>query len=950
MLSIMPSSSAVGALRYFRENLAQADYYREDHIVGRWHGIVAKQLGLEGEINPRDFEALLFNVNPNTGERLTARNSKNRRAMYDFTYNAPKSVSLIYGITKDGDVLESHREAVAMAMQEVERAIQTQMGSSKGKHYVTTANGVWGEFVHDTSRPLQKQTDQGKIFVPDVHLHSHCTMINATWSNDQNRFRAIELGNVKGQAPYFEALYHSYLAENLKAKGFEIERSGKRWEVAGISRELIEKFSGRTLQIEQVAKERGIKSAQAKSQLGRLTRNDKNSSVADHELQEVWKERLTLTELHAIMNAKGKRPNKCDDSSKGNTDLQMNAEKALDLSLEHFLERNSSIQEKRVLAYAIDLASGVVPAHFIQRALSKRENIIRAEYRTVPFVTTKEMLQSEEQMIEKATTGKATKPAMNADYEIQNAILNKGQRAAVNHVLTSQDQIMMVSGDAGVGKTTLLQEIKQGIEASGKQLFAFAPSSDASRGVLRSKGFEGAETIAKLLNSPNLQEQLKNNVMLIDESGLVGVPTMNNLFDIANNQNARVILSGDYKQHSSVEAGDALKLLEIQSGLPVARVNEIVRQQKAEKHKEVIEKLARSIGIKKNADKRQSEVVKAYDQLDNNGNIIEVSERDKRQQLIATEYAKATLEKDNDTLVVAPTHFEGKEITNAIRNVLKQQGRIGLEDMSFTRLQSKHLTNAEKSLHQNYKKDDVIEFHQNVTGFKAGQKYIVKEISDKGEILVKNDLDQHISPLPSDKNEAYSLYQKEQIEIALGDKIRITKNIKSLAGAELFNGQMYDVRGFDQSGNVALSNGQILDKNAMHFKHGFVSTSHQSQGKDAKTVLIAQSSDSFGASNDKQFYTSISRASEHCKVFTDDKLALRQAISRSGDRVSATQISELSKTQNPSVSEVGKHQYMNRVREFYETKVKPSFEHLKSTYEQRSIEKEVGRGDFGLER
>ncbi|PTX58575.1 conjugative relaxase-like TrwC/TraI family protein [Kordia periserrulae] len=950
MLSIMPSSSAHGALRYFRENLAQADYYCEHTIIGKWHGKVAMALQLRGEINPRDFEALLFNVNPHTGDRLTARNSANRRAMYDFTFNAPKSVSLIYGITKDIDVLEAHQNAVAKAMAEVERHIQTQMGSGKGKHYVTTGNGIWAEFVHDTSRPLKQKTDSGKIYVPDVHLHSHCAMINATYSQEQDRYRAIELGNVKSAGPYYEALYHGYLAENLKSVGFGIERIGKRWEIAGISRELIEKFSGRTLQIEKVAKERGIKSAQAKARLGRLTRNDKNSSVADASLQNIWKARLSLSEYHAILHAKTNSKDGGDANSSGGTARELTAQKALDMSLAHFLERNSSISEKRLLAYAIDLASGLVAPEKIMEAFALRNDLIKAEYRTVSYVTTREMLRAEEQLIEKAVAGKATRPALNPEYQIQNELLNLGQKTAICHVLGSEDQIMIVSGDAGVGKSTLMSEVKRGVEQSGKKLFAFAPSSEASRGVLCQKGFEGAQTIAKLLQSPKLQEQLKDNVFLVDEAGLVGVPTMNKLFDIAKDQNARLILSGDYKQHSSVEAGDALKILETQSKLPVARVKEIVRQRRAEKHKEIIAQLAKGIGFKNKPDKRQKEVVKAYDQLDKNGNIIEVSEREKRQELIAQQYANALNEVSHDVLVIAPTHYEGKEITQSIRATLKEQGRIGEEDRTYTRLQNKQFTNAEKQLYQNYAKNDVVEFHQNIPGFKAGLRYVVQQIDEKGHVLVQSDLDKKPSPLPPDRENTFSVYEPEPIHIAENDKIRITKNTKSITGHELFNGQTYHIRGFDPEGNIKLSNNQVLAKDAMHYTHGFVSTSHQSQGQDAKTVLIAQSSDSLAASNDKQLYVSVSRAREQCKIFTDDKLALRQAIARSGDRMTAKEVADLSKQAPQRDQEIQKQAYLRRVRDFYDSRVKPSLEHLKSNYEQRRTEKEMGRRGFGLER
>ena len=950
MLSIEHSNNVDAAVRYFRENLAQADYYCEKTaIIGKWHGKIAAHLGLTGEVQAKDFEQLLHNQQPGTGAKLTARNSKNRRPLYDCTFSSCKSASIALAITEDQDILKAHQKAVKDAMLALEADLQTQMGTGKKKHYQTTGNGIWAEFVHEFSRPLKKEMDGKTVYIPDPQLHSHCTLINATFHEGQNRFRAVEMSNVKRTAPYYEAIYHNSYAHYLKQAGYEVEKRGKRWELACISRETIEKFSGRTLEIEALAKKRGIKNAKAKAALGRLTRNDKHQSLSDHQLPSHWKDRLTLTELHKILNAKGNTGN---DGNKGSQDTEkLLAKRAVDLSLNHFLERNSSIQEKRAIAYAIDLVSGMVTSDKILKEFQSRDNIIRGNYRTLSYITTKEMLQSEEALIEKATAGKATKPAINPDYRIENDILNKGQKEAINHVLTSQDQIMMVSGNAGVGKTTLMIEIKKGIEASAKQLFAFAPSADASRGVLRSKGFKNADTIAKLLNSPDLQEQLKGNVMLIDEAGLVGVPTMNKLLDLANNQNARVILSGDYKQHSSVEAGDGLKLLETKSQLPVARVNEIVRQKETAKHKEVIEKLAKGIGLKNKPEQRKNEVEQAFDQLDKNGNVIEESNHEQRQKLLAEDYLKEIQKKDNTVLVVAPTHREKKQITDAIRENLKTNEKLGVNEKEFQKLRNIQLTNTEKELSESYSNNTVVQFHKNVPGFQRGVEYKISEVTNKGEVFVKSAINNEISPLPRDMEESYNVYNQEKIALAENDKIRITSNLKSLSGSELLNGQMYQVKGFDPLGNIKLSNGQILDKNAKHFDYGYVSTSYKSQGYDAKTVLIAQSGDSYGASNDRQFYVSLSRASEQCRIYTDDKMFLRQAVSRCGDSLSAHEVNEFSDNKTTKAKEQQQQEHISRVRTFYETRIKPSFEYLKSTYEQqRSIEKEMGRGDFGLER
>ncbi len=946
MLSIEHSNNVAAAVRYFRENLAQADYYCEKtSIIGKWHGKLTNRLGLDGEVKAEDFEKLLYNTNPNTGERLTARNSANRRPLYDCTFSSAKSASILLAITGDKEILAAHQKAVKDAMTALQADLQTQMGTGQTKHYQTTGQGIWAEFVHEFSRPLKREIDGKNAYVPDPQLHSHCTLINATFHKGQNRYRAIEMSNVKRMAPFYEAIYHSAYAQYLKKAGYEVEKRGKRWELKCVSREMIEKFSGRTLEIEALAKERGIINAKAKAALGRLTRNDKHQSISDDKLPNHWKDRLTLSEYQAIMTAKGKEK---DGEDKGSGDTQITAERAVNLSLSHHLQRNSSVQEKRALAYAIDLTSGVLPSDAVIKELQSRDNIIRGEYRTLPIITTKEMLRSEAALIEKATASRNTKAPLNPEYEIQNQTLNDGQKAAVNHVLQSEDEIIMVAGDAGVGKTTLFQSVKDGVEQTGKRMYAFAPSSDASRKVLREKGFKDADTIAKLLQDKELQNKLKNNAVLIDEAGLVPVGTMNKLFDISKEQNARLILSGDYKQHSPVEAGDALKLLETHSKLPVARVNEIVRQQKAARHKEVIEKLANGIGLKSNSEKRKDEVVKAFDKLDTNGNVIEITEREKREKQIAQDYLKETTAKNADVMVVAPTHREKDAITQNIRQTLTENKRLG-EQKQFAKLQDKQLSNAEKELTQSYLPQDVVLFHKNVAPFKAGEKYKVSEITDKGQVLVTSQ-SHETNPLPQDNRDRYSVYKKERIEIAQNDKIRITKNMRALSGKELNNGQVFDVKGFDKTGNIKLSNNQTIAKNAEHIDYGYVSTSFKSQGRDSKTVLIAQSSDSLGASNDRQFYVSVSRASENCRVYTDDKDALRRAVSRSGDTMSAHEVNQLNNIEQLQREQRQRIDYKNHVKTFYQEKVKPNLEKLKAYYEQRGLEKKMDRSNYGLER
>ena len=111
MLTISKPLSAGQAQTYHKEEFANAkeNYYSEDdRIRGEWHGKLAKEWGLTGEVREEHFARLANGQHPMTGEQLvrhqTAREYINgrgetvstmeHRAGWDATFSAPKSVSL----------------------------------------------------------------------------------------------------------------------------------------------------------------------------------------------------------------------------------------------------------------------------------------------------------------------------------------------------------------------------------------------------------------------------------------------------------------------------------------------------------------------------------------------------------------------------------------------------------------------------------------------------------------------------------------------------------------------------------------------------------------------------------------------------------------------------------------------------------------------------------------
>ena len=98
-------------------------------------------------------------------------------------------------------------------------------------------------------------------------------------------------------------------------------------------------------------------------------------------------------------------------------------------------------------------------------------------------------------------------------------MMTKEQREAVTTILFNRDQVIILQGKAGTGKTRTLREIVKGIEKGGKDVFACAPSSGATE-VLRKELTPKADTLQQLLVNEDLQQRIRNKVIIVDEAGL----------------------------------------------------------------------------------------------------------------------------------------------------------------------------------------------------------------------------------------------------------------------------------------------------------------------------------------------------------------------------------------------------------------------------------------------
>jgi conjugative relaxase-like TrwC/TraI family protein len=839
MLRIIQSTSVSQAKGYY----SKADYYSEgQELAGTWGGIAADRLGLHGEIRQQDFERLCDNLHPATGERLSPRTKTNRTVGYDFNFHVPKAISVAYMLTQDERILDAFRVSVRETMQELEADAKTRVRGKGRDEERVSGNLAWGEFIHLTARPVDG--------VPDPHLHAHCFVQNLTFDSEEQRWKAVQFRDIKRDAPYYEAAFYARFAKRLTDLGYPIARTGKQWDLAGVPKSLAKKFSRRTQQVEEHAEERGIRNAREKDTLGAKTRERKAKQLSMPELRNLWQGRLSTQEHDALAQLGVAKPHASTPESPSI---------AMQHAIGHCFERSSVVASREVLAESLRLGLGAITPETAQAALKEAGVIVR-NYRGRAMATTPQVLKEEQEMLDYARSGRGICNSLSPGWRIKNNDLNDGQRTAVRHVTESRDRVMLIKGSAGTGKTKLMTEAVEAIEANGRKVFTFAPSSEASRNVLRSEGFINATTVAELLINQNIQKEASGEVLWIDEAGLLGTRQLKQLFDLAGAINARVILSGDWRQHGAVERGAAMRLLEQEGGLRPAVVSTIKRQ--TGRYMDAVAALSTG---------DTEEGLKILDEL---GWIKEVNDGTLAQR-VAREYAETLVKDGIAPLVVSPTHAEGNRITEAIRVELRAHKLLGGEK-EFWRLMPLNFTTAERADKAMYEAGDVIVFQQNAAGHKKGERITVKDVPPE-ELLA-------LAP-------RFQVYKREAMSLFTGDRIRFTSNGYDKSGKHrLNNGAVHRIRRFAINGDVVLDNGWVVEKEHGFMAPGYVVTSHSAQGRTVDKVIIAESSESLAAASQEQFYVSVSRGRYQAKLFTDNRAALRDAIARANSRMAAVEL------------------------------------------------------------
>lgn len=855
MLTVRSQKSLRHAKEYFREHLVQGDYHSQKQAVaGQWHGKGAQRLGLEplGPVSEAQFTRLCDNLHPGTGQKLTMRSRKDRRVFYDFVVSAPKSISILAVTMGDERLVEAHDAACRVVFTGLEKAAGARIRKGGQRAMRSTKETVAASFRHDSSRAL------------DPQLHTHFVVFNATWDSVEKRWKALEPEQMFSQATYLTEVYRNALAIAVQRIGYTIRPARHGFEIQGVPQEIIERFSKRSQAIRQAETKLTARLGQpltknGRAALARSTRARKERDVGD--LAASQRAQLSTPEFHQLRVLVSKASADVSEPPSASPEIAMAAVAA---ARDHVFERLSVVPHSELVRHALVFSRGTATLEELVKAIALDPELIHKE----GHLTTRTAVVRERELVDLVNRGMGAYgrlcPAASLSKE-----LTAEQRQAVESILRSRDGVVCLRGGAGTGKTRTLKEIAKALRVAEKSVALFAPSAGAVE-VLRQDGFERVDTVQRLLVDPWLQKSLRRQVFIVDEAGLLSVGQLHALLEIGRSHGNRIILAGDTRQHSSVEAGDGLRLLEERSQIQSVALKSIQRQVSLE-YRQAIAEVAAGRGLK------------ALGRLEKLGAIHE-STGQERYTHLAQQYL-GSLKAGKTALVVCPTWREMGFITDALRGALIDAGRLTGKPATIQVVKSEQWTGAKRADFLGYRTDHVLVFHRETCEISKGES--VRVLSATNEELVVARQDGRQVNLTRKQRDCYEVGTLRPLEILSGDKLLIQANRKD---ARLLNGQIVTVDRVEKNGSVRLKDGRVIPSDFRQIAHGYCVSSPSSQGKTSDHVYVAMDSASGMAANRKQFYVSASRGREEIRIYTDDRAHLRDAIQKPGDRLLASEL------------------------------------------------------------
>lgn len=860
MITARPQKNLRQAKSYFREHLGHGDYYSASQTVrGVWFGKGAERLGLvPGQpVGEEAFLRLCDNLKPLTGEQLTVRQRKvDRRVFHDFVVAPPKSVSVMALVVGDPRIVEAHAASSLAALQQMEQVAVTRVRKGGQVQDRVTGEIVAAAFQHDASRSL------------DPQLHTHFVVFNATWDAVEERWKALETRRMFEHLGFFTEVYRTEMTRRLQSLGYGIRTTTTGFEIEGVSEDIIQRFSKRRHAIvaesKRLEQEFGkVVSNNGRAAIAHAIRERKIKDLDPAEVRAFQRAQLSETEMVALERLTlGQPVPKVTPPTEA-------ARVAIDFARDHLFERKSVVHRRELFREALKHARSSVTLGELETELARRTEFLIHDDQ----LATKSGLNEEKRLIALVNGGIGQCPPLRASHTARGS-LNEEQHAALAALLNSPDRVMALRGVAGTGKTEVLRELVEAVTGR-HEVIAVAPTKTSVQ-ALQQAGLPAAQTVQHFLTNERFKASLRHPLIVVDEAGLLSNRQMLELIELTHTNGGRLVLAGDTRQHASVEAGDALRILERHSALQTIPLRQIQRQIDLE-YRAAIADFAEDRGARAVSRLQQLGAVE----------VLDTSDRCRR----AAEAYVTSIQAGKTALVVCPTWREADDVNASIRTRLQAADVIGQKESTVTAHRSLKWTVAQKQDFQGYEPGLILNFHKTTRTFQAGDSTEV--IGVKPDRLIVKEGHGRTAEITRKQTGCFDVAQPMTLALAKGDRLLIQGNRKS---AKMINGHLVTVERVKANGEIGLTNGQSIPVDFRLFTYGHAVTSQSAQGRTVDHAIVSMDQHSLAA-HEKMLYVGASRGREQLTLLVDDDDTLHRALERPGTRISATEMLQAARQQ-----------------------------------------------------
>jgi conjugative relaxase-like TrwC/TraI family protein len=833
------------------------NYYIQNEGLenSQWQGRFSAEQGLDGPITAQQWQQACRGQDP-AGNELR-RKQTNSRAGWDITLSACKSASLKALVDPDDRVLAAHRQAVLATVDYIEQnCIFAQIKVAGKLQREQTQRGQFALFEHDDNRKQEPQ------------LHTHIVILNQTPCAD-GKTRTLDSRELFIQKKTIGAYYDHAFAHQLQQQGFKLDwTSDHTFEISGYQKQQLEAFSGRRQQIREHLEKQQISLEQATEQ---------QKAIACLESRPV-----KLHKLHPIDHIQQRQCWQQESAELGIIHPQPDLEQQYDLpshpgSLNQVIQAGiESATTQRVALSRQELLreclrhsqAAYAPVNVAQALLDHPDLIPLSDGR----VTTTQVLAREQQMIDAAQSSQNTQLPL-ADLETIQAIaqvrgLNPGQKAGLTHIATSTDQITLLQGDAGVGKTYTMQAFKDCLNPDQQaRLQGLAPSAAAAETLTNEAGITASTIDYYLLKADAVPQQ----ILLVDEAGMISADQMARLIQKVQDLDSRLILVGDTKQLSPIAAGAPFRLLQDYSPLTTLAIAQNLRQTEP--------RLFAAASL--SAQQRTNEGLK---QLDEFGCLQEITNPQHRNQALVEHYLAGDSRTQARTLILCDTNADRRQITDQLRAAYLDDGTLSRQASTIQILYPKRLDKLAIRQAYHYRPGDVIRFDRPSRQF-PDLYYRVAAVTDS--TLSLKDRAGQIHSLPLHRYPDRAVFECQPLELRVGDRLRFTRNHRAWNQT---NGQPYTIEALNPDQTIEIrTKGQrytLTPDQLLHSDYAYCRTVYSAQGWTSAAALWAPSQHP----GQEQTYVVLTRAKESLHIFTLDRQALLTSAQQSQAQENATEL------------------------------------------------------------